>query len=48
MPDTDIARAYQVGERLRVSIAAEPFPIKPGGGIHVTASVGTCNAGARG
>ncbi|MBX9684400.1 MAG: PleD family two-component system response regulator [Hyphomicrobium sp.] len=25
MPDTDIARAYQVGERLRACIAAEPF-----------------------
>ena len=40
MPDTTMARAYQVGERLRVSIAADAFPIKPGLGIHLTASVG--------
>ena len=29
-----------VGERLRVSIAADAFPIRPGLGIHLTASVG--------
>ena len=40
MPDTTMARAYQVGERLRVSIAADAFPVKPGLGIHLTASVG--------
>ena len=40
MPDTAMARAYQVGERLRVAIAADAFPIKSGGGIHLTASVG--------
>jgi two-component system cell cycle response regulator len=40
MPDTAMARAYQVGERLRVAIAADAFPIKPAGGIHLTASVG--------
>ena len=40
MPDTDMARAYQVGERLRVAIAADAFPIRPGVGIHLTASVG--------
>ena len=40
MPDTAMARAYQVGERLRVAIAADAFPIKPSGGIHLTASVG--------
>jgi two-component system cell cycle response regulator len=40
MPDTTMARAYQVGERLRVSIASDAFPVKPGIGIHLTASVG--------
>ncbi len=40
MPDTAMARAYQVGERLRVSIASDAFPVKPGLGIHLTASVG--------
>ncbi len=40
MPDTTMARAYQVGERLRVSIASDAFPVKPGVGIHLTASVG--------
>jgi len=40
MPDTPMARAYQIGERLRVSIAADAFSIRPGLGIHITASVG--------
>jgi two-component system cell cycle response regulator len=40
MPDTPMARAYQIGERLRVSIAADAFSIRPGVGIHLTASVG--------
>lgn len=40
MPDTDIARAYQVGERLRACIAADPFPISSEQSIRVTASVG--------
>ncbi len=40
MPDTNMQRAYQVGERLRVAIAADPFQIRPDLGIHVTASVG--------
>jgi two-component system cell cycle response regulator len=40
MPDTSMVRAYQVGERLRVSIAADAFQIGPGLGIHLTASVG--------
>ena len=41
MPDTNMSRAYQVGERLRVAIAADPFACAPGcGGIHLTASVG--------
>ena len=40
MPDTDIARAYQVGERLRAYVAAENFQIGGGQTIRVTASVG--------
>lgn len=40
MPDTSMARAYQVGERLRVAIAADAFEIRAGVGIHLTASVG--------
>jgi two-component system, cell cycle response regulator len=40
MPDTNMTRAYQVGERLRVAIAADAFPIRTGVGIHLTASVG--------
>ena len=40
MPDTSMSRAYQVGERLRVAIAADAFQIRPGLGIHLTASVG--------
>jgi len=40
MPDTNMQRAYQVGERLRVAIAADPFQIRPDLGIQVTASVG--------
>ena len=40
MPDTDLARAIQVGERLRATIAAEPFQISPGQNLVVTASVG--------
>jgi two-component system cell cycle response regulator len=40
MPDTSMARAYQVGERLRVAIAADAFQVRPGVGIHLTASVG--------
>jgi two-component system, cell cycle response regulator len=40
MPETDIARAYQVGERLRAMVASEPFQIRPDLKIRVTASVG--------
>lgn len=40
MPDTEIARAYQVGERLRACIAAETFDAGGGVQIRVTASVG--------
>jgi len=40
MPDTDLARAYQVGERLRAYIAAEMFHVASDKRIRVTASVG--------
>jgi two-component system cell cycle response regulator len=40
MPETDIGRAYQVGERLRACIAADGFPISSEKRIRVTASVG--------
>ena len=40
MPDTDIARAYQVGERLRANVAADNFSITSDRTIRVTASVG--------
>jgi two-component system, cell cycle response regulator len=40
MPDTDLAHAYQVGERLRACVASEGFEIGDGRSIRVTASVG--------
>jgi len=40
MPDTDLARAIQVGERLRSTIAADPFPVTGDKELRVTASVG--------
>lgn len=40
MPDTDVARAYQIAERLRASIAAENFVVSPELNLRVTASVG--------
>jgi two-component system, cell cycle response regulator len=40
MPDTDIVRAFQVGERLRTYIAAEPFQLNSNTRLRVTASVG--------
>ncbi|MEL6288808.1 MAG: PleD family two-component system response regulator [Pseudomonadota bacterium] len=41
MPDTDVARASQVAERLRSCIEAEPFKTSHAGGyIDLTASVG--------
>jgi two-component system cell cycle response regulator len=40
MPDTDIRRAYQVGERLRACIADEPFLAQPDLETWITASVG--------
>ena len=40
MPDTDLIRAMQVGERLRACIAADPFQINADVQLRVTASVG--------
>ncbi len=40
MPDTDLAHAYQVGERLRACVASDEFMIGEGRNIRVTASVG--------
>ncbi|MDX2159407.1 MAG: PleD family two-component system response regulator [Hyphomicrobiaceae bacterium] len=40
MPDTDLGRALQVGERLRACVAADPFQLGAGGLLRVTASVG--------
>ena len=40
MPDTDIARAYQVGERLRAYVAAENFQIGGGNSIRITHKLG--------
>lgn len=42
MPDTDLSKAYLVGERLRQSIADEPFEITSDSTsqLHITASVG--------
>ncbi len=40
MPDTDLDRAVQVGERLRATIAAEPFQLSASETLRVTASVG--------
>ena len=39
MPETDLTRAYQVGERLRTCVAAQPFEVGDVR-IRVTASVG--------
>jgi two-component system cell cycle response regulator len=40
MPDSDLARACQIGERLRECIAAEPFQAGGEPRLSVTASVG--------
>jgi two-component system cell cycle response regulator len=40
MPDTDLAKAYIVGERLRQRIANEPFQISPDKHLTITSSVG--------
>jgi two-component system cell cycle response regulator len=40
MPDTDVARAYQIGERLRACVAADEFSVGGDQTVRVTASVG--------
>ena len=40
MPDTDLARAMQVGERLRACVAADTFQVNADTKLRVTASVG--------
>lgn len=40
MPDTDLARAYQVGERLRACVAADEFEVSAQQRFHVTTSCG--------
>jgi two-component system cell cycle response regulator len=40
MPETDMARAFQVAERTRTMIASEPFQLRPELRLRVTASVG--------
>jgi two-component system cell cycle response regulator len=40
MPDTDLERAYQIGERLRACVAADEFALDGGHSVRVTASVG--------
>jgi two-component system, cell cycle response regulator len=40
MPETDLGRAFQIGERLRAAIAAEAFHMGAAGDLRVTASVG--------
>lgn len=47
MPDTDIARAFQVGERLRSAVAASPFTVSDSQSINVTASVGLATLESR-
>ena len=45
MPDTEIAIACTVAERLRADIARQPFPISgPAGEVSVTISVGVAQA----
>ncbi|MCL4765887.1 MAG: PleD family two-component system response regulator [Hyphomicrobiaceae bacterium] len=40
MPDTEVGRACQIGERLRAAIAADPFQLDAGGSVRMTASFG--------
>lgn len=43
MPDTDLARAYMVGERLRQCIAMQPFILPDGSSLDITASIGVAS-----
>jgi two-component system, cell cycle response regulator len=40
MPETELRRAFQIGERLRAAIAAETFKLSDGTALRITASVG--------
>ncbi len=40
MPETELRRAFQIGERLRAAIAAETFRLSPDKTLRMTASVG--------
>ena len=40
MPETDLTKAYSVGERLRRSIASDPFHLAQDEQVTITASVG--------
>ena len=40
MPETELRRAFQIGERLRAAIASEPFRINAETELRMTASVG--------
>jgi two-component system cell cycle response regulator len=46
MPDTDLHRARQIGERLRASVAGEAFRINEQTALEVTASVGLATLAA--
>jgi two-component system cell cycle response regulator len=44
MPDTDMALAYRIGERLRQIIAGAPFEVgSDAGGLHITISIGVAS-----
>lgn len=43
MPDTDLAKAYLVAERLRQCIAGKPFPLADSTQLSVTASIGVAS-----
>ena len=40
MPETELRRAFQIGERLRAAIASETFRVNPETELRMTASVG--------
>ncbi len=49
MPDTDIAFAYSVAERLRMSVESTPFSIsREPGELNITISIGIAGSERRG
>ena len=40
MPETELRRAFQIGERLRAAIAAQPVRVNADTELRMTASVG--------